>query len=290
MTATDPDVLDHYDLGVERDRLFAGRSRLELARTQELLARHLPPPPATILDVGGGPGTYARWLAGRGYAVHLVDPVPLHVEQARQSPGEQPLASATVGDARRLDHPDASADAVLLLGPLYHLTERSDRLLALSEARRVARPGGVVLAVGITRFTSLLDGLMAGFLDDPDFADIVARDLRDGQHRNPGNHPAYFTTAYFHHPDELREEVQEAGLSVAETVSIEGPGRWLPRDFDAWWDDPARRERLLGAVRAVEREPTLLGLGPHIMVVARRDSQDQEPGSQPDRRRVADPS
>lgn len=269
--ATNRDVIDHYDLGWERDRLVSGRNRLELARTRELLARHLPPPPATILDVGGGPGAYAHWLADQGYDVHLIDPVPLHIEQAMREGGDHPLASARVGDARRLDHPDASADAVLLLGPLYHLTERPDRLRALREAARVTRPGGLVLAVGITRFASLLDGLMAGYLDDPDFVAIVERDLRDGQHRNPGNHPAYFTTASFHHPDELREEVSEAGLAIVETVSIEGPGRWLPREFDAWWDDPARRERLLAAVRAVEREPTLMGLGPHIMVVARRE-------------------
>ena len=270
MTDTTATIIDHYDLGGERDRLFNGRSRLEHARTQELLTRHLPPPPATILDVGGGPGAYARWLAALGYDVHLVDPVPLHVDQAHQDPGDRPLASATVGAARHLDHPDASADAVLLLGPLYHLTDREDRLLALREAARVARPGGVVLAVGITRFTSLLDGLLHGFLDDPGFVAIVEGDLRDGQHRNPGNHPAYFTTSYFHHPDELRDEVREAGLTVVETVNIEGPGRWVPGDFDAWWDDPARRERLLAAVRAVEHEPSLMGLGPHIMVVARR--------------------
>lgn len=277
LITTDPDVLDHYDLGAERDRLISGRSRLEGARTRELLTRLLPPPPATILDVGGGPGAYARWLAGRGYDVHLVDPVPLHIEQARQHPADRPLASATVGDARELDHPDASADAVLLLGPLYHLTAREDRLTALREAARVVRPGGLVVAVGITRFAALLDGLMAGFLDDPNFVAIVERDLRDGQHRNPGSHPAYVTTAYFHHPDELRDEVREASLSVVETVNIEGPGRWLPREFGDWWDVPDRRERLLDAVRAVEHEPTLMGLGPHIMVVARRDGTTNDP-------------
>ncbi|HYH11451.1 MAG TPA: class I SAM-dependent methyltransferase [Thermomicrobiales bacterium] len=269
---TTPDILDHYASGYERVRLLTGPSQLELARTQELLTRYLPPPPAVILDVGGGPGTYARWLAGQGYEVHLVDPVPIHVEEATRAGGDPPLASARIGDARHVDYPDASADVVLLMGPLYHLTERADRLLALREAARIVRPGGLVFAVGIARFTSLLDGLSSGYLDDPDFVAIVERDLRDGQHRNPGNHPGYFTTAYFHHPDELRDEALEAGLSVTETVAIEGPGHWVPRDFDAWWDDPNRRERLLAAVRAVESEPSLIGLGPHFMVIARRDT------------------
>jgi SAM-dependent methyltransferase len=266
-----PGILAHYGEGdYEIDRLAQGRGQLERVRTQEILARHLLPPPAVLLDVGGGPGVYARWLAAQGYDVRLVDPVPLHVERARQALAGYPSASARLGHARRLDDPDASADAVLLLGPLYHLTERADRLRALREAARVLRPGGPLFAVGISRFTSLFDGLSAGFLDDPAFARIVDRDLREGQHRNPDNHPEYFTTAFFHHPDELQAEVREAGLAVVEAVGIEGPGWWLPREFDAWWGDPERRERLLAAVRAVEREPSVLGLGPHLMVVARK--------------------
>ena len=187
----EPAILGYYAKGLEQDRLFEGRCQLERVRTQELLTRHLPPPPAVVLDVGGGPGVYARWLANQGYEVHLIDPVPLHVEQAAATPerGDQPLASARVGDARRVEQPTMSVDAVLLMGPLYHLTERADRLQALREARRVVRPGGWLFAVGISRFTSLLDGLSAGFLDDPAFARIVEQDLRNGQHRNPGNQP-----------------------------------------------------------------------------------------------------
>jgi ubiquinone/menaquinone biosynthesis C-methylase UbiE len=265
------EILGYYAKGLEQDRLFQGRCQLERVRTQELLARHLPPPPAIVLDVGGGPGAYAHWLANQGYEVHLVDPVMLHVEQAASDcePGNRPLASARVGDARRLDDPTMSVDAVLLMGPLYHLTERADRLQALREARRVVRPGGWLFAVGISRFTSLLDGISSGYLDDPTFARIVEQDLRDGQHRNPDNQPGYFTTAFFHHPDELQAEVREAGWAIVETVGIEGPGWWLPREFADWWDDADRRDRLLAAVRAVEREPSLLGLGPHLMVVAR---------------------
>lgn len=263
-----PELLGYYEEGVERDRLSRGRGRLELARTQEVLGRYLPPPPAVVLDVGGGPGVYACWLAARGYEVHLVDPVPLHVEQAR-SRADCRLASARLGDARRLPLPPVSVDAVLLMGPLCHLTDRADRIRALREAKRMVRPGGPVVAVGISRFASLCDGLASNFLDDPEFVQIVERDLTDGQHRNPSNHPGYFTTAFFHHPDELRAEVREAGLAIEDVVGIEGPGWWLVRDFHQWWDDHARRERLLGVARAVEREPSLLGLGPHIMAIAR---------------------
>jgi SAM-dependent methyltransferase len=108
----------------------------------ELLERLLPAPPAQVLDVGGGPGTYAAPLARRGYRVHVVDPVPLHVEQARQAAGADPAASftAALGDARQLAEAGESQDAVLLFGPLYHLTGTAHRQRALAEARRVLAP------------------------------------------------------------------------------------------------------------------------------------------------------
>src|ERR687894_951198 len=120
----DAEIRAHYEEGAERERLHrSGAGRLEYLRTRELLARYLPPAPATVLDVGGGAGVYALPLAREGYSVHLIDPVPLHADQARVTSALQrdaPLASAEVGDARRLMYDDNSVDAVLLLGPLYH--------------------------------------------------------------------------------------------------------------------------------------------------------------------------
>lgn len=262
------DMRAYYERGEEQQRLFGDGDTIELVRTRELLLHYLPPAPATILDVGGGAGVYASWLAQRGYRVHLVDPMPLHVEQARAAAAAQPEAPFTVagGDARHLDEADASADAVLFLGPLYHLTEREDRLAALGEARRVLRPGGRLLAAGISRFASLLSGLQAAWLDDPAFVRIVEQDLRDGQHRNPERRPGWFTTAYFHHPDELAAEVKDAGLTLEAILGIEGPG-WL---LDAGWEDRSQREAILFAARAVEREPSLLGMSAHILAVGRR--------------------
>jgi 2-polyprenyl-3-methyl-5-hydroxy-6-metoxy-1,4-benzoquinol methylase len=79
----DPSIAEHYRSGYERSRLFpGGRPTLEFVRSLELLGRLLPAPPARVLDVGGGPGTYAVPLAEGGYQVHLVDPLPLHVRQA----------------------------------------------------------------------------------------------------------------------------------------------------------------------------------------------------------------
>jgi ubiquinone/menaquinone biosynthesis C-methylase UbiE len=259
---TDEEILGHYGQGVELGRLAGGTSRIEFARTKELLERFLPAPPASVLDVGGGPGAYAAWLAERGYSVHLVDPVALHVEQAQARGG----FTAALGDARALDEADASVDAVLILGPLYHLTERADRVRALGETKRVVRPGGVVAAAAISRFASLFDGLAQGYLADSTFRGIVERDLADGQHRNPDGRVEWFTTSFFHHPDELRDEIAAAGLELDGVYGVEGPGWLLPER----WEDPAGRENVLFAARAIEDEPALSGLSAHLLAVARR--------------------
>jgi hypothetical protein len=149
------------------------------------------------------------------------------------------------------------------------LLEASERNQALTEARRVCRPGGVIIAAAISRFASTLDGLRGGYIDDPAFADIAAGDLRDGRHFNPTGDPAYFTTAYFHRPEELFAECAAAGLSHEATLAVEGPG-WLLPDLDARLADQRRRAVLLDVLDALEAEPTLVGASAHVLVVARR--------------------
>jgi SAM-dependent methyltransferase len=122
----------YYARGGEADRLNVGRGQLEFLRTRDVLRRLLPTRPARVLDVGGGAGMHAGWLASDGYQVRLVDPMPLHVQHAGASAG----VDAVLGDARRLDEPDAAYQATLLLGPLYHLPDRQDRVTALREAAR----------------------------------------------------------------------------------------------------------------------------------------------------------
>src|SRR5258708_33420325 len=222
----------HYLETKESERLTNPLGELERLRTQAILARYLPPPPAVIVDVGGASGVYAFPLATKGYAVHLIDPVELHLEQARSYADASGirLTSITRGDARHIEIPSASADSVLLFAPLYHLVDTADRLQALSEAGRVLKHQGVLFAAAISRFASLMAGLSFGTFQDPDFRRIVAADLASGHHRNPTNQPSYFTTAYFHRPEEPVAEVRAAGFDHAHILLVDSPA-WTAAQF-----------------------------------------------------------
>ncbi len=258
----DAEVRAFYADAYDEDARLRSRAHgvLERVRTEELLARFLPPPPATVLDVGGGTGVHAEWLARIGYEVHVVDPVQAHVDRAARVPG----VTAAVGDARELAEADASQDAVLVLGPLYHLPQRHDRMGALTEARRVARPGAPVLAAGISRYATLMDLGSDGRLSET--VEPFLRHLHaTGEFRGG---VVGFTNAYCHLPDELAGELRDAGLREVQVLGVEGPAgptlRALGMDCLA--------ERLDAAVRAarmVERDPHLIAASGHLLAVGR---------------------
>ena len=266
-----PEIVRHYQTIDEGVRITEGPGRLERQRTQDIVSRFLPSRRCSVLDVGGATGVHASWLASLGHDVHVVDLLAHHVAAASQLSAPPGRVTAEVGDARRLPVADAAFDVVLLFGPLYHLTDRADRLRAWEEARRAVRPGGMVFAGAISRFASVFDGLARGYLLDPAFRAIVQRDLRDGQHRNPSDQPHWFTTAFFHHPDELRSEALEAGVDVLEVVGVEGLAGWLTHVCDQW-DRPEVRDAMVFAAAAVESEPSLLGLSAHLITVGQRPS------------------
>jgi ubiquinone/menaquinone biosynthesis C-methylase UbiE len=231
---------------------------------KELIQGRISEGPLDVLDVGGGPGVYAAWLAELGHRVHVVDPISLHVEQARAAHGG---VTAEVGDARRLTQADDSVDVVLLLGPLYHLADPDDRLAALREARRVLRPEGLLFAAAISRFAALLDLLLrADALHEPGVLTVVESALETGVFR--GADAGLFTTAYFHRQRDLHAEVGEAGFAQCEVVHVEGPSAFVS-DFEARWKDDDRRDAMMRVARLVENEPELLGAGSHLLAIAR---------------------
>lgn len=266
-------IIHHYDkVFTEHERLDGPYGSIEWIRTTDILSRVLPQPPAVVCDIGGATGRYSCWLLEHGYETHLVDLTPRHVDQAKlamQGVAGGSRWSARVGDARKVCFSDESADAVLLMGPLYHLQAKADRLGVLGEAFRVLRSGGTLVCAAISQFASFIDGLHSEHLHNPIFRDIVTGDLTDSCHNNPTNHPMYFTTAYFQHPSELEQEMTEGGFQSVRILSVEGV-LWaasdlarLQKDSDAWLS-------ALDFMRSIEEERSLLGASPHLLGVARK--------------------
>ncbi|MCT1476530.1 bifunctional 2-polyprenyl-6-hydroxyphenol methylase/3-demethylubiquinol 3-O-methyltransferase UbiG [Microbacterium sp. p3-SID336] len=192
----------------------SAQGRLEFERTQEVI-RRATPPPARVLDVGGATGVHAAALVATGYDVVLVDPVPSQVATAALVG----TFKAVVGDARALDFPDDSFDAVLIAGPLYHLAGRDDRRRALREARRVCRPGGVVHASAIPRLAVFAAAALEPALLDADldgWLDLLRVGTPVGSTRFPGGH--------FHTARELEEEMLASGIRDVTVIGLEGPG------------------------------------------------------------------
>jgi SAM-dependent methyltransferase len=281
---TDPRLDQQYGGGGERTRLTeTPKGNLTRLRTWDVFDRFLPPGRGRVLDVGGGPGIHAAHLAGRGYDVALIDPVADHVEEARARAEEQAFRrpdavfSAQEGDARALPFDDASADAVLLLGPLYHLFERQERLGALREAHRVLRPGGVLVAEAITPHAWLLDAARLDLLGDVRVWEDVAWNLTAGCSQAPSRLDQTAPDAsavggfwcVLQRPEHLAVEVAEAGFGPATLVAVEG-WAWLLGDLGDRLEDPDRLEDLLRALRLTESEPSMLGVSPHVIAVATR--------------------
>jgi SAM-dependent methyltransferase len=261
---------EYYELGKEADRLTrTGSGRLEFERTREIVLRHLPPAPATVADIGGGPGRYSLWLAGLGYRVVHRDLVPMHVEQLGSVAGPGAGIDSAVGDARSLDDlADESADAVLLFGPLYHLVRPSDRMQVLREAARIVRSGGPVFGVAISRWATRLDAMLRlrVYRELPDAPALIGPVERTGI--LPPLAPGGFN-GYTHRPDELRSEFAAAGLEVADLVAVEGAA-YLLGDIDERMADDQDRQVILETARAHERVPELMGLGSHLLATGIR--------------------
>ncbi len=251
----------------EADRLHTtATGRLELLRTRELLRRHLPTAPARVLDVGGGPGTHARWLIKDGHTVHLIAPVPRHLDQAAiHAPG----CTTELGDARHLTATTDSYGAVLLLGPLYHLTTRADRVRALEEAARAAKPGALVAAAGISRYSLLQDYTVHAELTPELLHGEVATVLRSGSYDGSRG----FTTAHFHTAAELAAEAADAGLTNITVTGIEGPGwaylRAAERTAGTALHDSPLLHGALETARLADEHPEFADASAHLFVTGR---------------------
>lgn len=257
-------VEDFYNRHAAEEWGRLERHRTEFAVTLRALEMHLPSPPGRILDVGGGPGRYSIALAKLGYEVILADLSSSAMELAAVKAAEAgvSLAATIYADARDLEGiADSDFDGVLLMGPLYHLLSREDRLAAACEAGRVVKPGGQVFAAFVTRFAPFRTAAVedpAWLIENSDYAEEM---YAGGVH----DRGLKFPNAYFAHPEEIEPLMREAGFSTLMLLGCEGIvaghedkiNQLRGESWERWVDFNFR----LG------QEPSLFGAADHLLYV-----------------------
>ena len=223
MKTIDNAVLAFYEEGREYNRLRTDIGLIEFERSKEILLENLPTPPAAIYDIGGAYGEYSWWLASLGYEVHLFDLSETNIKMSKKLAKEYPgcsLAASEGCDARKVPRADNSADAVLLMGPLYHITDYEERIRAIRESFRLLKKGGVLFSAALTPYSVLLDKLTVyspnggSYLENPDFLAMVERELKDGTHINPNKEVyAGLGSSHLHTAKALKAELKVGGFS-----------------------------------------------------------------------------
>lgn len=268
----DARVLAYYGSEFDEDDRLVGRSGqgvLEFERTQQIV-RDRVRAGSRVIDIGGASGVHAAALAQRGDSVLLLDPVPRHVEAARR----YGTFTTKLGDARSLPADDDSFDAALLLGPLYHLCDRHDRLRALGEAIRVVRPGGWVFAAGVSRLSATAWVTVIGPAIEratsgratprSPYPEKWRRLIEDGA-GDLGT--TGFPGGHFHLADDLEEEALAAGLLDVSVIGLEGPGAQAIEVSRS--HDPSLIAAARTLAEAHEAHPGLRDLCPHLLAMGR---------------------
>lgn len=257
----------YYDSDAEKEWVRLDRDRVEFAVTLRAFDEYLPSAPARVLDIGGGPGRYAIELTRRGYDVTLADisEVELALAEAKAADMGLRIGAVTKADARDLGaFADGSFDAVLLMGPLYHLLEEADRQTAVNEAVRVARPGGIVMATNITRYAAIRFWAKHDPMQVVEHREVYEGQIATGKTPNAEG----FTDVYLMRPAELAALFAETSVEHIVTVACEGVvsmirGKINDLDGAAWeyWVDLNYR---LG------KDPDTHGLAEHLLFVGRK--------------------
>lgn len=282
MKTIDAAVLAGYNAGIERGRLRAGIGLIEFERTKEILLEKLPKPPAVIYDIGGAYGEYSWWLTSLGYEVHLFDLSETNIAMSAELAAEYPdvkLASAAVCDACSIPRPDKSADAVLLMGPLYSITEFEERILAIRESLRLLKDGGILFCAALTPYSVLVpriaryhvdDSKKRRELDDPAVISMIARALEDGCYCNPEKKIASgLGSAHLHTAKALREELALGGFDTSSVHGVMG-GAWLAPNLDELLASKETKAVLMKTVRMLDTHEEIIGLSGHLLAVSRK--------------------
>lgn len=263
--------LEHfYNRVSEETRLEKGMGIFEFIRIKSLIEKFILCDQQTIIDVGGGTGKYAEWLAQKGHRVHLIEPLEKHLAIAeKRSRKLKNKFTIHQAEARNIPLQNHIADIVILHGPLYHLQHSEDRSRAILEAKRLLKNGGIVLGFAINYTASTLVGLLQGQIHKRPFFNMCVEELKSGVHNPPEGFSYLLAEAYYHKPSELKLEFVTQGFEYLNTYAVESIA-WLDKDYFMNMTIEKKRHTLNKLTELIENDSELMAFSPHMMIAAKK--------------------
>jgi S-adenosylmethionine-dependent methyltransferase len=262
------DIASFYNSAVEREHSRLQRHQLEYDITWRYLDKYLPPQ-GSILEVGAATGGYTLGLAKRGYRVTAVDLSPILLQQCQRRISDEDLADQVQfiqADARDLSQiTQKEFDAVLLMGPLYHLVDETDRKKALMEAFVHLRAGGILFSAFISRFGIMGDLLrnVPDWIEDQTDVHSILENGKDPDHYPRGGFRAYFTRV-----SEIAPLHESIGF---ETMVVAGVEPAISADDESYNKlEGNQRQLWLDLLYKISAETSILGASRHLLYIGRK--------------------
>ncbi len=247
----------HYNKHPEDLRLQRRHGIVEFETTMHHLHRFLQPD-HFILDIGAGTGRYTSALMSEGYHVKAVELVRRNIEVFLK---REPTADVVQGDARDMPFlATASADVTLLLGPMYHLIGHKEKIKALNEARRVTKPGGIILVAYLMNEYSILTYCF----DEERINDFLARGIVDKDFHLHVQEGELYDYVRLEDIDRLNAE---AGLERVTIFSPDGASDYMRTRLNHMSDETFAR--FIEYQKCISERPDLIGAGSHVVDVVR---------------------
>lgn len=268
MTDDISDIAAYYDKDPQEEHRRLEEHQLEYDLTWRFLEAYLPSQ-GEILEIGAGTGRYTLGLVQRGYTVTAVDLSEENLKTCKAylaQAGFEERAQFVLGDARYLKCvPEKEYDAVLMMGPLYHLVEESDRQMALKQAFTHLRPGGVIYSAFISRYGiwgDLLKNVPELIEEQEEVRSVLSRG------REPEDWPRGGFRAYFATVSEIAPLHETLGF---ETLKVLGVEPSISADDESYNKlEGLRRKLFLDVFYEISAESSIIGASRHLLYIGRK--------------------